>query len=215
MFVPNRLRPFPHGTVGDDSTQESARPPAAVLDAATNTLTGKLDSLRGKLSAAGRALEILESKENEGAAEKADLRAAADAAAAGTAIPGHTAREQRLKDIEAKHFEIEALRKAIEEAIAALNVKRSALGNAGSADTNTAATDLAAAIDALAAKFNTYATLEARDAWFHGSPYAIRNRVTNLGLIPGLYSPANTDGQDTTPVSTVITQLKNALGKGV
>lgn len=209
----NNLRPFPN-TSGWDSTQESGRPPANILDAATNTLAGKLDTLRTRHSAACAALDALTTPAAKAAAEQADLRAAASAAAAGTTIPGHVAADQRKADIAAKEFEIEALAVARDEAISALNVKRSALDAAGSADTNAAAVELQTAINTLATKFTAYATLEARDSWFKGNPYIVRTNVVNQGLLPGLYSGTNTNGMDNTPAAVVIDQLAVALGPG-
>lgn len=210
----NNHRPFPN-TGGWDSTQLAYRPPSNVLDAATNTLVAKVDTLRTKFGEAGRTWENLKSKKTEDAAIAADLRAAADAATAGTAIPGKTAWNQWKADVAAAQFSYEAHRIALDEAISALNVKRSALYAAGSADTNTAAADLAASIEALKAKFTTYVTLEARDSWYNGGPYYSRTNVLNGSLLPGLYSPSNVNGEDTHPVAVVIDQLKLALGKGI
>lgn len=209
----NEHRPYSLTGYGPDTTPEHHRPPASVLSKEMNAELAKADKMRERLNAAQREHEELHGKGAWEAAEKEDLRANADAAAAGTAMPGRVnteALEVARKDADMR---LQATQLATTEAISVVNGLRSQF-NPLPQDTQKALSDIAAAIDAVKAAFDKYSPLEARDGWMQGHRYEVRSDVYNLSILPGVFDPRNSNGAETHPVAVILDQLKIALGGG-
>ena len=213
----NTNRPFSNDWYDGTSTLQSP-PPDELLTPAIATKLTQLNELRQKLNGALGERESLHAKSTEEKAEKADKDDNAKAVASGQPIPGDgKANMAKLKaQREQNRVLTEALQRAVEMTAEAAMAERNKVAEAADfgKERKASETALLKAIDTLHERFATFAAIEARDAWMTGKPYEVRDKVRNLAILPGLYSPQTVHGDDVTALPTVIAQLKQALSGG-